>query len=97
MIATARTVIVSLFTIAVFSGTAHAATLDSLHEQVKALLAQIALIQQAGSTAQTSVSKASTPSTQCPTITGNLFKGAKGTDVTQLQQFLTRTLQSALL
>ncbi len=77
---------------------ASAATIAELQAQLTALMAQVAALQAQTNTvtAAAPVSSGATPPASCPSappaggwrITRNLSRGMKGSDVTQLQQFL---------
>jgi peptidoglycan hydrolase-like protein with peptidoglycan-binding domain len=63
----------------------HAATIAELQAQLQILMAQIALMQKGASSAAPPAGGAAG---SCPNLSRNLSRGSRGTDVTQLQQFL---------
>lgn len=70
---------------------AAAATAQELQVQIQALLQQVqALQQQQGATTAATAAPPAASGGQCPLISRTLRRGASGSDVTRLQQFLAR-------
>ncbi|MEK7628335.1 MAG: DUF4214 domain-containing protein [Patescibacteria group bacterium] len=63
----------------------HAATLAELQTQVQALMARLTALQAQTTTSAAPPGGGAAP---CPTLVRNLSRGMRGSDVTQLQQFL---------
>ncbi len=75
---------VTLFIALIIPLTASAATIQELQAQIALLMTQLSALQQGSPPVVTS----SISATQCPNLSRNLSRGMKGSDVTQLQQFL---------